>query len=125
MKMLLLLICFISTSVFASEPKERGAVIKDATGKNSNNFSRGLHNNGVKNTKTRKNNTSLKNDSVKSKNNKADDGYYARCDNQCASKDKEPSMHQGAMNSVRPKKPGSKKPGSKNPTTSNYCTGYC
>ncbi len=57
MKILLLLICFISTGVFAGEPKERGAGIKDAIGKNSNNFSRGLHNNGA-----------FKNDPVKSKN---------------------------------------------------------
>ncbi len=104
MKMLLLLICFISTSVFAGEPKKRGAGIKDATGKNSNYFSRGLHNNGVKRTKIRKN-------SAKSQvilDTQAPTGIKQK--QKRITGNKESSMHQGAMNSVRPKKPGSKKP---------------
>ena len=67
MKMLLLLICFISTSVFAGERKDHGAGIKEATDKSSNNFSRGLHNNGA-----------FKNDSVKSKSNQAVEDRYRK-----------------------------------------------
>ena len=98
MKILLLLICFISTGVFAGEPKERWAGIKDATGKNSNNFSRGLHNNGA-----------FKNDPVKSKNgdfhgNASGDPLPSK---QATDNDHKDWVKQGTMNSVKsnPSKP--------------------
>ncbi len=98
MKILLFLICFIATAVFAGEPKEQGAGIKDATGKNSNNFSRGLHNNGA-----------LKNDPVKSKNNKVNKVWT---DGNATSIQKPESTTEiwtnGGASTV--KKPGSKKP---------------
>jgi len=107
MKILLLLICFISTSVFAGERKDHGAGIKEATDKNSNYFSRGLHNNGA-----------FKNDPVKSKSNQAVEDRYRKVGSGVLINTESPNKGKPGSstkvwtdgNATSIQKPGSKKP---------------
>ena len=176
MKILLLLICFISTSVFAGERKDHGAGVKDEwhkdkmVGKKKNSagvqditfdtFKKapGMHQGAVKKEGSKKRkgtNVTYREDSANRLLTPTDNsdpgtktpsvavcfrdaaGNVAKNCNKVANSknstesqitldtqaptgikqkqkritgNKESSMHQGAMNSVRPKKPGSKKP---------------